>query len=311
MKMEQKSAYLLGAGVCIFGIIVLSIMSGDSTAQAHHDRVAGFYGTIITDYHEYNGGYLTYGLWRTAKGEELATYKDAAENLYTEVADRIHMDGKSTVLDVACGMASQDVYLFRKYGANITAVDLTPQHVKIGNQRLKKIGLEDKIRLLEGSATDLPFPNKTFSHVFCIEGLPHFHTREDFFRETYRVLKPGGVFGYSDVTLQSMPGPSNFLATWFIRATAYLWTVSQENFYDNEEYVNKLKRLGFKDVKLTHHNREVYYQYQQNSYADREMLYPVRGFIMTWASLFLDYLLRKLSDWDWIDYILVTGTRPL
>jgi SAM-dependent methyltransferase len=196
----------------------------------------------------------------------------------------------------------------KKYGANITAVDLLPKHVEIGRQRLKKHGLlanpdnstdaadaaaaadaapasaaaasadataVPPVTLMQASAVDLPFPNASFSHVMCGEGLPHFHTREKFFHETWRVLKPGGQFTYSDVILQSSashcfePTPDglssqprlnsgcSWLAVLTLQFTCWTWSASPANTYPPEVYMEKLRATGFVDVKMTSHNSEV------------------------------------------------------
>jgi len=107
--------------------------------EFHHERVKTFYGNILVDYHEYHGGYLTFGLWRNlTTGERITKFELAAENLYEELAIRANLNKESKLLDVACGMASQDVFLYNKFGCDITAVDLLDKHVAIGHQKLKK-----------------------------------------------------------------------------------------------------------------------------------------------------------------------------
>jgi len=78
--------------------------------EFHHERVKNFYGQILVDFHEYHGGYLTFGLWRNyTSNEKITKFEDAAENLYYELATRFNLTKDSKFLDVACGMATQDV----------------------------------------------------------------------------------------------------------------------------------------------------------------------------------------------------------
>jgi len=276
----------------------------------HHERVMNFYGNILTDYHEYHGGYLTFGLWKNlTSGERITKFEDAAENLYYELAVRANLTKNSDLLDVACGMASQDVYLYKKFGANITAVDLLDKHINIGRKKLEKNGLTNKINLVHASGTNLPFANNSFTHVLNAEGGPHMHTREQFFRETMRVLKPGGVFAFSETTITKKN--SGFLIPLVSRMTGYLWRCSPDNIYDNDEYIERLQKIGFTDINLIGVNLDVYPDYQISSWEAREELYVVRGKLVTWAGAFIDVLLRLLSEYEYIDYVLVTGKKPM
>lgn len=235
--------------------------------------------------------------------------EDAAENLYEELARRSNLTKNSNLLDVACGMASQDVFLYKKFGANITAVDLLDKHINIGRQKLIKNGLQDKINLVHASGTNLPFANNSFSHVLNCEGGPHMHTREQFFKETMRVLKPGGVFAFSETTITKKN--SGLLIPLVSRMTGYLWRCSPDNIYDNDEYIDRLQKIGFTDIKLIGVNLDVYPDYQISSWEGREELYVVRGKLVTWGGAFIDVLLRLLSEYEYIDYVLVTGRKPM
>jgi microcystin synthetase protein McyJ len=276
----------------------------------HHERVQNFYGNILVDYHEYHKGYLTFGLWRNQTTKEVITkFEDAAENLYAELGERLELTPEANLLDVACGMASQDVFLYNRFKCNITAVDLLDKHINIGKQRMAKAGLTDRVKLVHASATNLPFENETFSHVLCVEGGPHMHTREQFWRETMRVLKPGGHFAFSETTI--LKKDANFLTKLAFRITAYLWRCSLDNMYDNDEYIRKLEQIGFTNIQLDGTNLDVYPDYQRSSWEDREQLYQVRGRLVTWGGAIIDVFLRALSEAELIDYVLVKGQKPL
>lgn len=59
-------------------------------------------------------------------------------------------------------------------------------------------GTSDRLRFVEGNALDLPFPDASFDVVLNVEASNDYGDRPRFFAEVARVLKPGGVFLYTD-----------------------------------------------------------------------------------------------------------------
>ena len=60
---------------------------------------------------EFHGGYLNFGWW-----EKTDTYLEAAETLVQIMAKTLGLNNQSKLLDVACGMGAQDVYIHRHFG---------------------------------------------------------------------------------------------------------------------------------------------------------------------------------------------------
>ncbi len=96
------------------------------------------------------------------------------------------------VLDVATGTGRIAVHL-AKQGADVTALDLTPEMMAKAKAKARKAGV--KIKFVEGSAFSLPFRDASFDKVVSIRFL-HLLDRKDEDKavsEMIRVLKPGGI----------------------------------------------------------------------------------------------------------------------
>lgn len=93
------------------------------------------------------------------------------------------------VLDVGCGPGWVSVQ-YAMGGADVSAVDLTEAAVGIAKKHAAYRGVRADIR--QGNAEELPFPDNTFDMVFSSGVLHHTPDTQKAFRETYRVLKPGG-----------------------------------------------------------------------------------------------------------------------
>jgi SAM-dependent methyltransferase len=99
------------------------------------------------------------------------------------------------ILDAGCGFGSYSISCAQR-GALVTAVDISPTMIELAKQEAAQVGLELDFRV--GDTTNLEdIPPDTFDMVISSVAAC-FHIAL-FFQEMARVLKPGGVFCFSDV----------------------------------------------------------------------------------------------------------------
>ncbi len=98
-------------------------------------------------------------------------------------------EAKVEILDVGCGagfLANE----FALEGYPMTGVDLSPESLKVAH-----IYDQTKtVKYLEADALKLPFPDKSFDVVTCLDFLEHVKDPERYIEEISRVLRPGGIF---------------------------------------------------------------------------------------------------------------------
>lgn len=97
--------------------------------------------------------------------------------------------GKS-VLEIGPGGGGHSC-LFAKYGADVTALDITPPRAASTNLKLKLVGVGSG-RAYQGDAENLPFPDDCFDFVYSNGVLHHSQNTDRCIAEVHRVLKPGG-----------------------------------------------------------------------------------------------------------------------
>ena len=279
-------------------------------ADGSHERgVERFYGTGGESYHDVRGGFLSFGL-RTRPG---MTYEEAALEEAYYVGDLADLTPESVLLDVGFGNGSQDIVWFERWKpARIVGIDVTYAHVRRAQERAAQLGVpETRVTFQHGSATNLPFPDESFTHIIGLESPPHFNTRERFFHEAYRVLKRGGRMVLADYLLER-PAVS-FFERMLVRQGARIWHVPEENIYGCGEYIRRLRNAGLLKIHLERRGEDVipgYVADHRTLEAARQTM-KVRGF---WPGVvggfIIDSAVLELYRRGLLEYIFVVAEKP-
>lgn len=99
-------------------------------------------------------------------------------------------------LDIATG-AGHVALAFAPRVTHVVASDLTPQMLGVAHGLARERGIAN-MSLAELRAEALPFADATFDLVTCRIAPHHFDDVGRFVAESFRVLRPGGVFGLVD-----------------------------------------------------------------------------------------------------------------
>jgi ubiquinone/menaquinone biosynthesis C-methylase UbiE len=270
--------------------------------MTHEQRTEAFYAHGVENYGTFHSNYLNFGLWE----DGISDYVEAAERLLTRIGTKIRLGHQSVLLDVACGMGTQDLFFMRRFGcAAIEAMDLTAKHIAVAAAR----NTFSNLTYRAGDACSLPFAEDSFTHVTAIEGVVHFNPREKFFREAHRVLRQDGMLGMSDFCLARYP--RNAFERLIISACQSAWHVPSENTENVQRYAAKLARSGFTDVEIDVVSENVIpgYLAEQARPEVREQHYRIRGAVVGRLGLAIDWLVRKAYGKGLLAYILATGRK--
>ena len=109
------------------------------------------------------------------------------------LVSRVDVGPQDEVLDVATGTGAVAIELARVHGCRVVGVDQSAEMLATARTRVEDAGLADRVRLTDGSAERLPFPDESFDSLTFTYLLRYVDDPSAVLRELARVVRPGGV----------------------------------------------------------------------------------------------------------------------
>lgn len=100
--------------------------------------------------------------------------------------------GKLLEVPVGTGVLTMPMYKALP-AAEVACLDYSAEMMATAQKRAKLFGIKN-VRFLQGDVGALPFEDESFDIVLSLNGFHAFPDKEEAYRETFRVLKPGGIF---------------------------------------------------------------------------------------------------------------------
>lgn len=108
-----------------------------------------------------------------------------------ELFQRADFQADQQVLEVGCGVGTSAMAIARRFGATVTAVDISPIMLTRTRSNVRRAGLSGQVSATSGDILALDFPDNRFDRLVA-EAVTMFVDRPRAVRELIRVCKPGG-----------------------------------------------------------------------------------------------------------------------
>lgn len=211
------------------------------TSPDHRDNVVTYYDT-----HPINEQQILEKLERdgiSLDGLSEAELQNYDQDHYggIEITEQLGEDagigGDHHVLDVCSGMGGPARYFSHHRGCRVTGLDLTESRVAGATRLTSLVGLDHIVDFRQGDAQAMLFADGTFDVAISQEALLHVPDKAAVIRECSRVLKPGGILAFTDLT-QLQPLSVGDMAK-------LGQALASVNFATSENYRQWLEAAGF------------------------------------------------------------------
>ena len=146
---------------------------------------AGFYDGMMT-YSTLPGKAICRIVWNMDREKNIDYLERALSGVPEDFSGRL--------LEVPVGTGVLTMPVYRELpGADIICLDYSEAMMASAQAKAQAAGLQN-VRFMQGDVGALPFEDEQFDIVLSLNGFHAFPDKEAAYRETFRVLKPGGVF---------------------------------------------------------------------------------------------------------------------
>ena len=151
------------------------------------------------------------------------------------------------VLDLGSGGGIDCFLAAQQVGGtgHVFGLDMTPDMLSLARQNQAKLGLTN-VEFVKGEMEDMPLPDSSVDVIIsnCVVCLSP--DKDAVFRESFRVLAPGGRIHLSDMMSLTQEGPG--------RTDAEAWASCIAGAEHQEVYLGRLRSAGFTDVEIEAEN---------------------------------------------------------
>lgn len=187
----------------------------------------------VQDVYDGPGGLL----WEAVMSEQIHSGGPEATDF---LAKKLGLKKGMLVCDICSALGAPARYIANKYGVMVKGVDATKTMLQKAIERTKAAKLDNMIEYFEANAMDLPFKKDTFDVVWGQEAWCYVSDKNRLLQEAHRVLKPGGMIGFTDWIITGKITPQELDPLYDSMAFPYMETF--------DGYKDLLKKNGFKVI---------------------------------------------------------------
>jgi ubiquinone/menaquinone biosynthesis C-methylase UbiE len=144
-----------------------------------------------------------------------------------DIAAMVAVVATDHLLDIGSGIGGPARWFATRFGCRVTGIDLTPEFCAVARELNGRLGLGDRVRIEEGDALAMPFPDASFDGAYSMYVSMNIADKERFYREIARVLRPGAWLALSEIA-QGPRGELQYPVPWAAHAGSSFLATPEE-----------------------------------------------------------------------------------
>ena len=219
-------------------------------------------------------------------------------------------NAEKVIVDAGCGIGGTCLYLARNYaGLKITGINISEQQIKLAQNFIANHkDIQSEITFLCEDYNQTSIKPDSVDILYGIESVCHAMEKESFYKEAYRILKPGGTLLIIDY-VQMVQDNTDTHTSGLITAFQKGWTV--------KEYINKPKEAltlaGFEHINVTSITPKVMPGIVRSYHGAVQKISALNGSIPAMVKKHLEacIALKSLSETGVINYCVIKCNKPV
>ena len=227
----------------------------------YHKNIVDYYAESENAYKDSwdlnNSLAIHYGYW----DDKVKSFPQSLLRMNEVMVEVANIKSSDVILDAGCGIGGSSIFLAEKIGCNVTGISLSEKQVNKAKELAVKKNVETQVdfKVMNYCATN--FPHESFDIVWGCESICYADDKEQFIKEAWRLLKPGGRLvvadGFvTDFKNNDQPTIRSWLDGWQVN-----YLESPERFQQFMQSAG-FKNISFSDIsKFTIHSSRRLYKF--------------------------------------------------
>ncbi|HEV7806070.1 MAG TPA: methyltransferase domain-containing protein [Solirubrobacteraceae bacterium] len=162
--------------------------------HARSRQLVNAYYDLVGDFYERGWG-ESFHFAAPSRGER---YADAMRRYERVIAERLHVEAHSAILDIGCGIGGPARNVATVTGSHVTGLNINAGQVARARELTTAAGLTGQCDYVHGDFMDMPFADQSFDGAYHVDAICHAPRPAGVYDEILRVLKPGAMFVSSE-----------------------------------------------------------------------------------------------------------------